>query len=360
MKFRKLGKSGMHVSLISFGTMAYGGAQYKFTENPISKEDALRCLEKASDLEINYIDCADIYGAYGQAENIIGEFIQEHARSNFVISSKVMFPMSTNVNDRGLSKKHIYESINNTLKRLKTDYLDVYYCHRYDFATPLEETITAMNNLIDQGKILHWATSNWRAVQLERTFGITSRLGLEPPVCDQTKYNMFQRYAVEIELPYTADHYGLGVVAYRILAEGLLTEKYKLLKLEKLSKEDERHFSGYLENDPLIIEKINQLLEVADELEITLPQLVFAWSLQIPYIDTVLMSTRNPDRIEENVQAISIKLKPDICEKIELILNNRPMPIRRGITESFVDFNNFILQNPKAKIGKFPPDPQTF
>ncbi|UCG01711.1 MAG: aldo/keto reductase [Candidatus Heimdallarchaeota archaeon] len=360
MKFRKLGKSGMHVSVISFGTMAYGGAQYNFTENPVSKQDALKCLEKACDLEINYIDCADIYGAYGQAERIIGEFIQEHDRSNFVISSKVMFPMSANANDRGLSKKHIHESINKTLERLKTDYLDLYYCHRYDFATPLEETISAMNDLIDQGKILHWATSNWRAVQLERTFGITSRLGLNPPVCDQTKYNMFQRYAVEIELPYTADYHGLGVVAYRILAEALLTGKYEDIKLEKLSKEDERYFSGYLEKDPLIPDKIRQLSEAAQELEITLPQLVHAWSMQIPYIDTVLMSTRNPDRIEENVQAIDIKLKPEICEKIESILDNKPTPIRRGITESFVDFNNFVLQNPKAEIGKFPPDPQTF
>ncbi|MFX0125581.1 MAG: aldo/keto reductase [Candidatus Hodarchaeota archaeon] len=350
----------MHVSIMSFGTMAYGGAQYNFTENPVSKEDALKCLEKASDLGINYIDCADIYGAYGQAEKIIGEFIKEYDRSNFVISSKVMFPMSMNANDRGLSKKHIHESINKTLERLKTDYLDVYYCHRYDFATPLKETITAMNDLIDQGKILHWATSNWRAVQLERTFGITSRLGLRPPVCDQTKYNMFQRYAVEIELPYTIDHYSLGVVAYRILAEGLLTGKYKAVKLKKLSKEDERNFSGYLEKDPLIPDKIKQLSEVAQELEITLPQLVCAWSMQIPYIDTVLMSTRNPDRIEENIQAIDVKLKPEICERIESILNNQPISIRRGITESFVDFNNFVLQNPKAEIGKFPPDPQTF
>ena len=361
MKFRKLGKSGLHVSIISFGTMAYGGAQYKFTENPVSKPDALKCLERAHDLEINYIDCADIYGAYGQAERIIGEFIREYDRSDFVISSKVMFPMSTNANDRGLSKKHIHESINRTLERLKTDYLDLYYCHRYDFATPLEETITAMNDLIEQGKILHWATSNWRAVQLERVFGITSRLGLNPPVCDQTKYNMLQRYAVEIELPYTADYYGLGVVAYRILAEGLLTGKINDdYQPEKLSKEDERYFSRYLEEDPRILDKIRQLSEVAQELEITLPQLVYAWCIQIPYIDTLLMSTRNPDRIEENIQAIDINLKTDTCEKIESILDNRPNPIRRGITESFVDFNNFVIQNPKAEIGKFPPDPQTF
>jgi aryl-alcohol dehydrogenase-like predicted oxidoreductase len=360
MKFKKLGKSGMHVSIISFGTMAYGGAQYKFTENPVSQQDALKCLEKAFNLGINYIDCADIYGAYGEAEKIIGEFIQQHDRSNFIISSKLMFPMSKNVNDRGLSKKHIHESINKTLKHLKTDYLDLYYCHRYDFTTPLEETITAMNDLIEQGKILHWATSNWRAVQLERTFGITTRLGLRPPVCDQTKFNMFQRYAVEIELPYTADYYGLGIVAYRVLAEKLLTGKYNTLELENLPAEDKRNFSSYIEKDPQIMEKIMKLSELAQELDITLPQLVYAWSMQISLVDTVLMSTRNPDRIEENIQSIDIKLDSETLEKIESILDNRPIPVRRGTTESYVDFNNFVRQQPLAQIGKFPPDPREF
>lgn len=360
MKFRKLGKSGMYVSIISFGTMAYGGAQYKFTENPVSRQDGLKCLEKAVDLGINYIDCADIYGAFGEAERIIGEFIQEYDRSNFIISSKVMFPMSKNANDRGLSKKHIHESINKTLKRLKTDYLDLYYCHRYDFATPLEETVNAMNDLIEQGKILHWATSNWRAVQLERTFGITTRLGLRAPVCDQTKYNMFQRYAVEIELPYTADYHGLGIVAYRVLAEKLLTGKYNALDLEDLSVEDKKNFSSYMEKDPLIMEKIRKLAELAQELDISLPQLVYAWTMQIPLVDTVLMSTRNPDRVEENTQSIDIKLDSEIREKIESSLNNRPIPIRRGTTESYVDFTNFVGQHPLAKVGKFPPDPHDF
>ncbi|MHA2053141.1 MAG: aldo/keto reductase [Candidatus Hodarchaeales archaeon] len=360
MKYKKLGNSGLHVSVLGFGTMAYGGAQYNFTDFPVSEEDALRCLEKAFDSGINYIDCADIYGAYGNAEKIIGKFLQEHDRSDFVISSKLMMPMSNNANDRGLSKKHIHESITKSLKRLNTDYLDLYYCHRYDFSTPLQETIHALNDLIEQGKILHWATSNWRAAQLERSFGIASRLGLRGPVCDQMKFNMFQRYAVEVELPYTADYYGLGVVAYRILAEKVLSGVYNDLDISQLPEEEQRYISGYQQKDPLVLEKVKKLAKLAQEQDLTLSQLVHAWTLQIPHVDTVLMSTRNPTRIEENIQAVGISLSQETLTKIELILDNKPKPVREGITESYTNFKDFLKSNPRAEAGIFPPDPGTF
>ncbi|MFW9854877.1 MAG: aldo/keto reductase [Candidatus Thorarchaeota archaeon] len=360
MKYTKLGNSGLHVSLLGFGTMAYGGAQYKFTDFPVSEEDALRCLQKAHESGINYLDCADIYGAYGNAEAIIGKFLQDYDRSDFVISSKVMFPMSINANDRGLSKKHIHDSISKTLKRLKTDYLDIYYCHRYDFSTPLDETLYAMNDLIDQGKILHWATSNWRAVQLERVFGISSKLGLRGPICDQMKFNMFQRYAVEVELPYTADYYGFGVVAYRILAEKVLTGAYNNVDISQLPEEEKRYVSSYKGKDPKVLEKVGRLLELAQEQDLTLPQLVHAWTLQIPHVDTVLMSTRNPDRIEENCTSVNTALTSETLERIEAILNNKPRPVREGITESYTDFNAHLQNDPRAEDGLFPPTPRSF
>lgn len=363
MKFRKLGSSGMYVSELGLGSLFYGGAQWNATDNPVSREEALICLNQAWERGINHFDCADIYGGFGPAEKIIGDFIKDYDRSEFVLASKVFFAMSVNSNDRGLGKKHISEAIDKTLERMNIDYLDIYYCHRYDYSTPLEETVRAMNDLIDEGKILYWGTSNWFAAQLERAYGIAKNLGLHGPVCDQAKYNLVMRFSGECELPYTAEYTGIGLVAYKVLADGLFTSKYKGKKIEDLSDQEIKPILRYIgdENQKLEASKFEKILkvsEIAQEMEITLAQLAYAWVLSNPLVSSALIGTRHPERIDENLKALDVSLTTDIIEKIDEILDNRPFDlIDNGyMGEDYAFYKERIKTDPRAKLGKYPFD----
>ncbi|UCE14233.1 MAG: aldo/keto reductase, partial [Candidatus Heimdallarchaeota archaeon] len=188
MKYRNVGNTGLKISEISLGSwLTYGGSE--------DKESSRKCITKAINLGINFIDIADVY-AGGKAEKIVGEIIKEenYNRKDLVISSKVFWPMSNDINDRGLSRKHIMESIEGSLGRLELDSLDIYFCHRFDRYTPLEETVHAMSDLVDQGLIHYWGTSVWPAVQLERAYWIARELGCHPPVVEQPQYHMLNRY----------------------------------------------------------------------------------------------------------------------------------------------------------------------
>ncbi len=363
MKYRKLGNSGMYVSEIGFGSIFFGGAQWNATENPVTREEALICLKKAREKGINHFDCADIYGGFGPAEKIIGEFIKDYDRADFVLASKVFFPMSTNSNDRGLSKKHISEAIEKTLGRMNLDYLDVYYCHRYDYSTPLEETIRAMNDLIDEGKILYWGTSNWFASQLERACGIAKNLGLKGPVCDQAKYSLVMRFSGEYELPYTAEYTGIGLVAYKVLADGLLTSRYKGKKIEELSEQEIKPIMRYIcdENQKPQASKFKKILklsQITQGLDITLAQLAYAWVLSNPLVSSALMGTRYPKRIDENLEALDVSLTKEILEQIDEILDNRPFDlIQNGyMGEDYAFYKERIKTDPRAITGKYPFD----
>ncbi|MFX0038250.1 MAG: aldo/keto reductase [Promethearchaeota archaeon] len=363
MKYRKLGNSGLYVSELGFGSIFYGGAQWNATDSPVSREEALVCLRKAWDGGISHIDCADIYGGFGSAERIIGEFIRDYDRSEFVLTSKGFFPMSVSSNDRGLSKKHISEAINKSLERMNIDYLDIYYCHRYDYSTRLEETIRAMNDLIDKGKILYWGTSNWFAAQLERAWGIAKNLGLRGPVCDQAKYNLVMRFSGEYELPYTAEYTGIGLVAYKVLADGLLTSRYEGKKIEDLSEKEIKAIIRYISNEyqepqASKFEKILKVSQIAQELEVTLAQLAYAWVLRNPLVSSALMGTRYPERIDENLEALEVCLTREILEQIDEILDNRPFDlIQNGyMGEDYAFYKERIKTDPRAKIGKYPFD----
>ena len=366
MKFRKLGHSGAYVSSLSFGTMFVGGAQWQYTPNPVTREEGLSCLAKSYDLGINYLDCADIYGAYGNAEEVIGEFIKEYDRSDFFISSKTFLPMSPKANFSGLSRKHIFESVDKSLERLGTDHIDLYYCHRYDFSTPLEETVKAMNDLISQGKIYYWGTSNWEGTQLERAFGIAKRLGLQGPVCDQSKYSLLQRYSAEVELPYTMDYYNLGVVAYKILADTVLTPFYLGKTIEKLSKDDILNLSRYAfssldphERAKEVLDKINKLNTVAGNLGVSISQLAIAWILQNNNVSSAIMSTRKPARVEENVQAIDLKLDGDTNKEILSIIANDPFPEASYKGASYWYHKNIVKKTLESETI-YPPSPEKF
>lgn len=217
MEYRRLGKAGIRVSEVSLGAwLTYGGS--------VENETAAECIRTALDHGINFIDVADVY-ARGEAEHVVGSVIRDYKRSDLVISSKVFWPLSDNVNDRGLSRKHIMESIDKSLQRLGTDYLDLYFCHRYDDDTPLEETVRAMSDLVQAGKVLYWGTSVWEAAQLESAVNIAREYGGYPPQVEQPRYNLLDRHIEPEIMPMAAKH-GMGLVVWSPLAQGILTGKY--------------------------------------------------------------------------------------------------------------------------------------
>ncbi|NHJ05696.1 MAG: aldo/keto reductase [Candidatus Heimdallarchaeota archaeon] len=322
MKYRNLGKHGVKVSEISIGTMYYG--------SKVTKENALKCLEEAYNQGINHIDNADRYGLFDdinmefkdrvRAEAIVGEFFKDHNREDFVISSKVWFKMRESVNSGGLSRKHIREGIQDSLKHLQMDYLDFYYCHRPDPTTSLEETISVMTNLIDEGLIHYWGTSRWPATLIERTIGLAKKLGMYPPNIEQPKYHLFERY-IEIDILELANYHGLGLIAYQPLAGGVLTGKY-LETIPKASRAAKSQYQAGMLDE--FGEKVKHLAPIAESLEIPLNQFAIAWALQKPEISSIITGASKPEQVKSNSGASGIDFTLETLEKIEEILQNKP------------------------------------
>ncbi|NHJ49890.1 MAG: aldo/keto reductase [Asgard group archaeon] len=322
MKFRNLGKHGLKVSEISIGTMYYG--------SHISKKQGKICLEEAVNQGINYIDCADRYGVFDSelpmdqrlpAEEVIGEFIQKQNRDDLVLSTKVFYKMRDSANSGGLSRKHIREAINRSLKLMKTDYVDIYYCHRPDRDTPLAETIMTMTNLIDEGKINYWGTSWWPPTLVERTIWLAKKIGGYAPHVEQPPYHMRARF-IEADLLEVAKTHGLGLVTFEALATGLLTEKYmKGIPEGTRATLMDQYTPEVME---IYANIVKELKKIADKLNITVAQLALAWSLRLPEISSSLTGASKPEYIKENVKASDVELSADILEKIEEILDNKP------------------------------------
>ncbi|MEJ5203494.1 MAG: aldo/keto reductase, partial [Anaerolineales bacterium] len=218
MHYRRLGRSGLKVSEISLGAWVTFGTQ-------IDQNIASNLIHAAYDQGINFFDNADVY-ANGQAEIIMGKAIRDLPREALVISSKVFWPTMPGPNGRGLSRKHVVESLHASLKRLELDYLDLYFCHRFDPDTPVEEVVYTMDTLIRQGKILYWGTSEWEAAQIVQAYGVAQRYNLAPPTMEQPQYNMFHRKRVEIELSPICKEFGLGLTTWSPLYFGILSGKY--------------------------------------------------------------------------------------------------------------------------------------
>ncbi|MCX7942662.1 MAG: aldo/keto reductase family protein, partial [Dictyoglomaceae bacterium] len=265
---------------------------------------------------INFFDLADVY-AKGEAERVVGKILKDFRRQDLVISSKVYWPMSDNVNDRGLSRKHIMESIEGSLKRLGTDYLDIYFCHRFDPETPLEEVVRAMDDLVHQGKILYWGTSLWTAAQIERAVGICEKLNCYKPQVEQPRYNMLDRH-IEQEIIPTCSMYGIGITVFSPLAQGVLTGKYN----EGIPSKTRAEWSEWIRRDLTEenINKVRKLTELAKDIGITMSQLALAWILRKPEISSVITGASKPEQILENVKASGIKLSEEVLKKIDNIL----------------------------------------
>ncbi|RME28499.1 MAG: aldo/keto reductase [Candidatus Zixiibacteriota bacterium] len=309
MNYRRVGNSGMKISEIAIGAwLTYGKAVDERTTSDI--------LHTAVEHGINFIDVADIY-ARGAAEEVVGKAIRDINRQHLVISSKVFWPMSDDVNDRGLSRKHIMQSIENSLRRLGTDYLDIYFCHRFDPETEVEEVVRAMDDLVHQGKVLYWGTSVWSAAQIERAVGDAARLHCYAPSVEQPRYNMLDRH-IEPEIVPTCRRYGIGLTVWSPLAQGLLTGKYN----DGIPAGSRGAETEWLKEDltDANLSKVRQLAALASELGISVSQLALAWILRLPEISCAITGATKPEHVKQNVKAAEVTLDSETLARIEAIL----------------------------------------
>ena len=299
----------MKVSSVSLGAwLTYGGS--------VENQTAAECLRTAIDNGINFIDVADIY-ARGEAEKVVGGVIKDYKRSDLVISSKVFWPMSDHVNDKGLSRKHIMESIDKTLQRLGTDYLDIYFCHRYDPETPLEETVRAMSDLVHAGKVIYWGTSVWEADQIEAAVSLAREHNGYLPQVEQPRYNMLDRHIEPEIIPACARH-GLGLTVWSPLAQGLLTGKYNNGIPEGSRGAETDWLKGELTEAN--VAKVKALSAIAADHSITMGQLALAWVLRRPEISSVITGATKSSHVLDNIKAADVKLSADVLGRIEEIL----------------------------------------
>lgn len=316
MKYRRVGNSGIKVSEIGLGSwLTYGTAS--------EQQAADACIRKAFESGINLFDTANAYNR-GEGEKAFGAALASYDRSSYVLSTKVYFPMGDGPNDRGLSRKHILEQCEASLKRLGVDYVDIYYCHRFDADAPLEETLRALDDLVAQGKVLYPAVSEWNGVQITEASNIAERLHLRPLISNQLIYNMFERY-IESEVLPVSERKGLGQVVFSPLAQGILTGKYKLgqpLPIDSRAANNSVNgvINSYL-NDS-VLHTVHELEQIAHGLDISLAQLALAWVLRQPGVSSALIGATKPEQIEENVKAVNVELGTATIERIESILKN--------------------------------------
>ncbi|GAB4436142.1 MAG: aldo/keto reductase family protein [Anaerolineae bacterium] len=318
MEYRRLGQYGLKVSEFSLGAwVTYGGQ--------VGEKEARKCMLAAYEAGVNFFDNADVY-ANGNAEMVMGEVIKDLKRTDLVISSKVFWPTGPGPNDRGLSRKHIMESCHASLKRLRVEYLDLYFCHRHDPETPLEEVVRAMDDLVHQGKVLYWGTSEWRGSQITEAVELARQGGFYPPAVEQPHYNMFTRDIVETELLEAAQQHGVGLVVWSPLASGILTGKYNegIPADSRMADPDYAWLRQGVTQERVF--KVRQLTEVAREVGASMAQLALAWLLRLPEISSVITGASRASQVQENLKAAEVKAKltPEILARIEGILGNDP------------------------------------
>lgn len=307
MNYRKLGRSGLQLSELSFGAWVTFG-------DPDSYQSNLQCLEIAYEAGVNFFDNAESY-ADGEAEVAMGKIIRELGwrRDSFCVSSKVFFGIDQRKpTQRGTSRKHLTDACHGALQRLKLDYLDLFFCHRYDPATPVEEVVWTMNDLIAQGKILYWGTSEWSATQIDEAFTVAQSLGLRGPTMEQPQYNLLHRHRFEVEYAPLYEKYQLGTTIWSPLASGLLTGKYtsEVPQDSRLAKIDWLREAVLGSDWDSKREALKALAEVARQLDCSLPELSLAWCLKNPRVSTVILGASKPEQLRENLRAL---------EKVELL-----------------------------------------
>lgn len=308
MQHRRVGQSGLQVSAISIGGwITFGGSLDDGTTREL--------VQKAVDGGVNFIDLADVY-AHGGAERAIGAMLSDFQRSDLVISSKVFGHMSDAPNDAGLSRKHIMESIERSLRNLRTDYLDLYYCHRADPNTPLDETIAAMDDLVHQGKILYWGTSVWPSARLHDANRIASEGRRYRPIVEQPPYSLLDR-GIEADVLPTARELGMGLTVFSPLAGGMLTGKYN----EGVPKGSRADTTRWLEDklNETNLGRVREFCGIAQELGCAPGQLALAWILSHDEVSSVITGATRAHHVEENLGALAVNLSDEVKGRLETI-----------------------------------------
>jgi voltage-dependent potassium channel beta subunit len=322
MEYNRLGKSGLKVSALSLGSWLTFGKQI---ENGIAE----RLMDVAYENGVNFFDNAEIYSK-GESERVMGAILskKDWSRDSYIVSSKAFFGDGGLLpTQKGLNRKHLVEACEAAIKRLQVDYLDLFFCHRPDKETPIEETVWTMHNLIQQGKILYWGTSEWSAQEIMEAHMIARQYNLIGPTMEQPQYNMFERAKVEVEFDQVYKTVGLGTTIWSPLASGLLTGKYN----DGMPEETRLSIEGleWLRDRTLAeegIEKVRELTVFAKELGMSMPQLGVAWCNANPNVSTVILGASKVSQLEENLKVVDLmdKMTPEVMAKIDEILDNTP------------------------------------
>ena len=323
MEYRSLGSSGLKVSALSLGAWVTYGSQ-------VGEDVAMECMAAAFDAGVNFFDNAEAY-ASGGAEEVVGNVIKRAGwkRSDLVVSTKIFWG-GPGPNDTGLSRKHIMEGVDAALRRLQLDYVDLVFCHRPDLHTPIEETVRAMNTVIQQGKAFYWGTSEWDAAQITQAAEIARREHLIGPQMEQPQYNMLHRARVEVEYAPLYENYGLGTTIFSPLASGLLSGKYNdgIPDGSRFSLPNMSWLQSRLDGEEgaRALEAVRAVGGIASELGVTTAQLALAWCLKNPRVSTVITGASRAEQVVENMRALDVvsQLDATVMAKIDSVLGNRP------------------------------------
>ncbi len=324
MNYRNMGKTGLKLSEIALGSWVTD------LSDTSAVETAKETVNRAFELGVNFFDCADAYSG-GEAERFFGKVLKEHRRSEYVVSSKVFFPMGRGANEWGLSRKHIKEQLENTLKNMGLDYLDLYFCHRFDPTTPIAETVEVLSDLVKEGKILYYGVSEWTPAQIVEGILTAERDGNRPLSVIQPQYNMVDRY-IEDEIVGICERFGIGITPFSPLSQGLLTGKYRkgmpLPEGSRATWQADRQINNLLTEENL--DKVEKLLKVANELNVPLSVLALAWILRLKQITTVITGASKMKQLCSNIAASGFEIPADALAEIEKILNYHPFIRRIG------------------------------
>ncbi|WNZ61277.1 aldo/keto reductase family protein [Myxococcus sp. MxC21-1] len=314
MHFRKLGRSGLVVSEISYGNWITHGSQ-------VEEEAALACVRAALDVGITTFDTADVYAAT-RAEEVLGRALKGQRRAGYELFTKVYWPTGPGKNDRGLSRKHILESIDGSLRRLQTDYVDLYQAHRFDVETPLEETMLAFADIVRQGKALYIGVSEWTADQIRQGAALARELRV-PFISNQPQYSMLYR-VIEPQVIPASDEAGLGQIVWSPIAQGVLTGKY-LPGQQPPAGSRATDATGvrygitrFMTDD--VLTRVQQLVPLAKDAGLSMAQLAVAWVLQNPSVSSAIVGASRPEQVHDNVKAAGVKLKPELLRRIDAVL----------------------------------------
>jgi voltage-dependent potassium channel beta subunit len=311
MRYRQLGKYGVRISEIGLGSwLTYGGS--------VEDRAAIDCIHRAFELGVNFFDTANVYRR-GAAEEVTGRALKDLKRDDYVLATKVYFPMGDGPNDRGLSRKHIMEQCHASLRRLRVDYVDLYQCHRPDETVPLEETLRALDDIVTQGKALYVGVSMWPAELLDEAHRLHEKWNLDPIVSNQPEYSMLTRDIEENVLP-VSKQLGIGQVVYSPIAQGVLAGKYKPGEAPPAGSRaatpgDSDFMERFMRDD--LLEAVQKLRPIADELGITMAQMAIAWVLREPGVSSAIVGASRPEQVDENVAASGVELPSEVLSRID-------------------------------------------